>query len=104
MLVLHFTRISGSTQTEDTPCSDEQYAQSSEGPGDSAVTWRRRRALLAPRTGTLVIPNREFVGIPSPRFFISVHGSVDILPDEGMPQAIEVVGKTEQQGLANLYR
>jgi len=31
-------------------------------------------------------------------------GSVDILPDEGMPQAIEVVGKTEQQGLANLYR
>jgi hypothetical protein len=30
-------------------------------------------------------------------------GSVDILPDEGMPQAIEVVGKTEQQGLANLY-
>jgi hypothetical protein len=40
---------------------------------------------------------------PPPRFFISVDGSVDILPDEGMPQAIEVVGKTEQQGLANLY-
>jgi len=37
-------------------------------------------------------------------FLTSVDGSVDILPDEGMPQAIEVVGKTEQQGLANLYR
>ncbi len=41
---------------------------------------------------------------PPPMFFTSVDGSVDILPDEGMPQAIEVVGKTEQQGLANLYR
>src|SRR5258708_9663351 len=36
--------------------------------------------------------------------FATFLGSVDILPDEGMPQAIEVVGKTEQQGLANLYR
>ena len=95
MLMLHFTRIGGSTQTEEVPVAkdvsrkldtgqttnregahprgDEKYAQSSEGPGDTAVTWRRRRALLASRTGTLVIPNREFVGIPSPRFFISVH-------------------------------
>src|SRR5258706_14434119 len=42
-------------------------------------------------------------GPPSIPFRINT-GSVDILPDEGMPQAIEVVGKTEQQGLANLYR
>src|SRR5258708_1019831 len=45
----------------------------------------------------------RFVGATLSTFRINT-GSVDILPDEGMPQAIEVVGKTEQQGLANLYR
>jgi hypothetical protein len=29
-------------------------------------------------------------------------GSVDILVDEAMPQAIEIVGEAEEQGLANL--
>ncbi len=32
---------------------------------------------------------------------ICFHTLLQVL--EGMPQAIEVVGKTEQQGLANLY-
>jgi len=32
----------------------------------------------------------------------SVHGSVDILPDESMPQAIEIIGEAEEEGLANL--
>jgi len=31
-------------------------------------------------------------------------GSVDILVRVGVPQAIEVVGKAEEQGLANLDR
>ena len=94
MLALHFTRIGGSTQTEEIllpndirrkldtgddesrrvhPRGDEKYAQSSEGTGDSGVTWRRRQVLRS-RTKKLVILNRGFVGIPpSPRFFISVH-------------------------------
>src|ERR1700693_5649984 len=36
--------------------------------------------------------------------FISVDGSVDILALRGVPQAIEVERKAEQEGLANLNR
>ncbi len=56
-------------------------------------------------------------GFPHPLVFVSVaskglriclsdfrmnSGSVDILPDESMPQAIEIIGEAEEEGLANL--
>ncbi len=50
--------------------------------------------------GFLVNNNRP----PPPLFFISVPGSVGILVKVGVPQAVEVVGKAEEQGLANLDR
>src|SRR5258708_29320564 len=41
---------------------------------------------------------------PPPMFFTSVDGSVDILPDEGMPQAIEVVGDRKSTRLNSSHQ
>src|SRR5258708_27674963 len=69
------------------------------------VHCRTHLPLASDNSVPLIVTVNNGYPLPPPsRFSISVHGSVDILPDEGMPQAIEVVGKTEQQGLANLYR
>src|SRR6266571_7309201 len=46
-----------------------------------------------------VLYNQHFRDPPT-----SVHGSVDILEGESMPQAIEIIGKAEEEGLANLGR
>src|SRR5258707_1358010 len=51
------------------PRGDGKYAQSNVGTGDRGATWRRRRALPASRTGTLVILNRGFRWDTLPPFF-----------------------------------